>query len=112
MKKKKYREKALLQLLWQKAEQIEKVPGAREINSDPELPDYEVFTDCFGNFRKSNKLRILVAKFTDLHRKNVCFCHDCPEDENKCKKDVLDCKAELSEYQLWLYFELFDKIVC
>ena len=112
MVKEKYTEEELYELLWEKAAAIEKVPGAREINSDPGLPAYEVFTDCFGSFRKSKRLKDLVAEFTELHRKNVCFCHDCPEDENKCKKDVLDCKAQLTEHELWLYFVLFNKIVC
>ena len=112
MAEEKYSNEKLYQLLWQKAEEIEKVPGAREINSDPELPDYEVFTDRFGRFRESKKLKELIVKFRRLHRKNCIFCNDCPRDENKCEKDVLDCKAELSEYEYWLYFVLFDEIVC
>ena len=99
-------------MLWEKAEKIEKVPTAREINSDPELPDYEVFTACFGNFRKSIRLKNLVAVFSELQMKNICFCNDCSEDEKKCKRDVLDCKAELTDYEYWLYFVLFDKIIC
>jgi hypothetical protein len=113
MKEEKYTEEELYKMLWEKAEKIEKVPGAREINSDPELPSYEVFTDCFGSFRKSIRLKNLVAKFSELHMKNKCYCHDCcDQDEKKCEKDVLDCKAELTDYEQWLYFELFDKIIC
>jgi hypothetical protein len=112
MNAEKYTEEELYKLLWKKAEKIEKVPGAREINSDPFLPDYEVFTACFGNFRKSKRLRELVEKFTDLSRKNRCFCNDCPRDENKCKRDVRDCKAKLTNNELRLYFIIFDKIIC
>lgn len=111
MKKDKFTEKELFELLWQKAEEIEKIPGAREINSDFKLPDYEVFKSCFGNFRKSNKLKKLVVKFSELNRKNICFCHDCPQNENKCGKNILDCKAKLTEYQLRLYFDLFNKLI-
>ncbi|RAK12540.1 hypothetical protein C8C77_105102 [Halanaerobium saccharolyticum] len=110
MRKEKYSEEELYQLLWQKAEEIEKVPGAREINSDPFLPDYEVFTDCFGNFRKSKRLQKLVEKFTDLRRKNRCFCIDCPQDENRCKKDVRICKTKFTNNELRLYFIIFDQI--
>ena len=108
----KYNKEELYNMLWEKAEEIEKVPTAREINSDPELPNYEVFTDCFGSFRKSIRLKNLVAHFSKLQMKNKCFCNDCPKDEKNCNQDVLDCKAELTEYEYWLYFVLFNKIVC
>ena len=112
MAEEKYSKEELYQLLWQKAEEIEKVPGARELNSDPKLPDYTVFTDCFGRFRESKKLKKLVVKFRELQKKNYSFCNDCPQDESKCQRNVLDCKAELSDYEYWLYFVLFDEIVC
>jgi hypothetical protein len=112
MTEEKYTEEELYQMLWEKAEEIEKVPTAREINSDPELPNYEVFIDFFGSFRKSIRLKNLVVHFSELQMKNKCFCNDCPKDEKNCNQDVLDCKAELTEYEYWLYFVLFNKIVC
>jgi hypothetical protein len=110
--KEKYSKEELYEMLWKKAEKVEKIPTAREFNNDPFLPNFKVFNDCFGDFRKSTRLKNLVAIFTELNKKNNCFCIDCPEDENKCKKDVLDCKVELSDYEFWLYFVLFDKIIC
>jgi hypothetical protein len=76
MSDKKYTEEELYQLLFEKAEEIEKVPGVREINSDPRLPNYEVFKECFGNFRKSEKLNDLVQEFSLLNKMNGCYCLD------------------------------------
>jgi hypothetical protein len=45
MPKKIYTEAQLYDLLWNKAEEIEKIPGARDLNSDPNLPKYQVFID-------------------------------------------------------------------
>lgn len=111
MKKDKYTEEELYELLWQKAEELEKVPGARDINNDPSLPDYEVFKKCFGKFRKSKRLKTLVKKFQLLQRKNHCFCIDCAQDETKCEKNVLECKENFSKLELKPYFAIFDDII-
>lgn len=106
MPKEKYTEEELYEMLWDKAEEIEKVPTAREINSDPFLPNFEVFTDCFGQFRDSEKLEEMVEKFTLLNKKNKCFCHDCYS--KKCSGDFESCKgSKLAK----LYFTLFDTII-
>lgn len=111
MAKNKYTEAELYDLLWNKAEKIEKIPGAREINSDPNLPDYQVFIDCFGEFRKSDKLKLLVKVFQELNKKNTCFCYDsCYCDPAQCDKNVVECKAKLDEFDILTYFVLFDTI--
>jgi hypothetical protein len=102
-----YTEEELYEMLWQKAEEIEKIPTAREINSDPFLPNYEVFVECFGNFRESEKLKEPVEKFSRLNKINVCFCNDC--NREVCTGDIKICKEnELAD----LYYDLFEKIVC
>lgn len=107
MSKEKYTEEKLYEMLWKKAEEIEKVPGAREINSDPLLPNYEVFTECFGPFRESEKLEELVEKFSHLKKLNDSFCKDC--NRKDCTGDIKICKDnELAE----LYYTLFEKIIC
>lgn len=112
MAKKIYTEAELYELLWNKAEEIEKIPGARDINSDPDLPNYQVFIDCFGEFRKSDKLEMLVKVFQELNKRNTCFCNDsCYCDPAKCKKNVVDCKEELDEIDVITYFGLFDTII-
>ena len=105
MAEEEYTEEELYNLLWNKAEEIEKIPSAREINSDPFLPNYEIFTDCFGQFRDSEKLAELVEKFRLLNKFNKCFCDDC--DRKQCTGDINICKeSELAE----IYFSLFDKV--
>jgi len=112
MAEKIYTEAELYDLLWEKADEIEKIPGARDINSDPDLPDYQIFIECFGEFRKSDKLKLLVMVFQELNKKNTCFCIDsCNCDPSECKKNVVDCKAELDEIDVLTYFGLFDTII-
>jgi len=106
MEKEKYTEEELYEMLWQKAEDLEKVPGTREINSDPFLPDYEVFVECFGNFRKSEDLKELVDKFSCLNKINICFCKDC--NRENCTGDIRICREnDLGD----LYYTLFEKII-
>jgi len=111
MSDKKYTEEELYQLLMEKAKEIEKVPGVREINNDPRLPNYEMFKECFGNFRKSDKLKDLVQEFSLLNKMNGCYCLDCPREQENCKLNSLTCKSKYTEEELKPYFELFDTIV-
>lgn len=106
MERENYTEKELYNMLWEKAEELEKVPTAREINSDHKLPNYKIFVECFGQFRKSKKLKELVKKFKLINRMNKTFCHDCYNE--KCKGNFKSCKnSEAAE----VYFELFDTII-
>jgi len=106
MAEKEYLEEELYEMLWNKAEEIEKIPSAREINKDPFLPNYEVFTECFGQFRDSEKLEDLVEKFRVLNKFNKCFCQDCNREQ--CTGDINICKdSKLAE----IYFSLFDRIL-
>ncbi len=96
----------LKEMLIQKAEEIEKVPGCREINQDPELPQYKRFKEEFGNIRKSEELREMVKTYSELHKKNKKLCKDCTEDPKTCNHDKNECKKEAK-----LYYKLYETII-
>ncbi|MGM0602064.1 MAG: hypothetical protein ACQESS_01985 [Bacillota bacterium] len=95
----------LKKLYIKKAKEMMKPPGVRDINKDPELPDYKVFHEYLGNPKKCEDLQEVVEHYRKIHIENRDLCKDCSHDKENCGRDVRQCRKEAT-----LYFELKDKI--
>ena len=96
----------LIVLFTKKAEELQKVPSSVEINADPELPNYKVFKDTFGNLRHSKELKAIIEKYAAINKINRQFCRDCVNSPDNCEYEITMCKEDAE-----LYFTLKDKIV-
>lgn len=95
----------LKEMYKEKAREIMKPPGFREIEKDPRLPSYDTFKEHLGIPRECEDLKEIIEKYQKLHIENKKLCSDCSRDEKKCKKDVRECRKEAK-----LYFTLYDTI--
>jgi hypothetical protein len=101
-----YSKQELIELFKNKAEELQKVPSAADIDADPKLPSYKVFRNSLGCLRHCEELKDTIAKYTQINKINRQFCRDCVKSEFNCEKNITMCKEDAE-----LYFTLQDKII-
>lgn len=101
-----YSKQELIELFKNKAEELQKVPSAADIDADPELPSYKVFRNSLGCLRHCEELKDTIAKYTQINKENRQFCRDCVETPKNCENEISMCKEDAE-----IYFTLKDKIV-